>query len=110
MTQHTPKRKAPYSKATWDRETAVDDKARREYFRAGVEEFRTLLEREFRRTHPSGRLNFDALNPSSHDFRVSACPDPNGPLAKRVASTASQTNSATAAGPLSSAREAFRGR
>lgn len=44
---------------------------RADYYRRGVEEFRNLLEREFRRTHPDGRIH-SMPPPSGHEFRVGA--------------------------------------
>jgi hypothetical protein len=37
--------------------------ARRRYYADGVEEMRQLLEREFKRTHPSGDFNFNCTTP-----------------------------------------------
>lgn len=47
----------------------AEQDARREYFRKGIEDFRALLEREFRRTHPSGYY-YSVPPPNGHDFRV----------------------------------------
>jgi hypothetical protein len=43
--------------------SGLTDEEKRKYFEDGVDEFRYLLEREFRRSHPSGKLNLYPVGP-----------------------------------------------